>query len=249
MRFIDRLISFIFDIFVMVLAVTVLLVSFNIINYSVVDGLLNEYVFNINYNVIVIAISIVVLLAGLKITVFSSTLSSKAKKNILVDTEHGRIQIAQETIESIAKNVILNYPQVKDVQARMTKAKKGINMYMVLVVSQDTNIRDVIGKVQNDIKKQIETTTSVSVKNVDVKIKNVVVPSTKNNNSKVNTQQTVTNNNVANNLVKDNNALTEKKEEVKEGYVVKEPTDEYMKDENDVLYKVEPNPNSSNNEQ
>lgn len=240
MRFIDRLISFIFDLFVIVLAVTILLVTTNIINYSVVDGLLNDYVFNADYNIIVIAVSAIVILAGLKITVFSSTLGSKAKKNILVDTEHGRIQIAQETIENIAKNVIKNYSQVKDVQARMAKASRGINMYMVLLVYQNTNIKDVVTKVQSDVKAQIEATTSVPVRNVDVKIRNVVAPtvaSEKNKNNK-HEDKVVEN-------TREESTIEKKSEEL----ISKPATGEYMKDENDVLYKVEPNPNSESTNQ
>lgn len=171
MRFLDRVISFLFDIIVILLALTVVLVMTNVINLNVVDGILKDYVFNFDYQVMIISIAVVVILLGLKITVFSSTLSSPAKRNIFVDTPHGKIQIAQETIEGIAKNVIKDYEQVKDVQARMTKARKGINMYMVLQVYHNTNIKDVVSRVQNDVKEQIIATTGVTVHNVDVKIK------------------------------------------------------------------------------
>ena len=171
MRFLDRLISFLFDVIVIVLALTVILVMTNVVSYNVVNGILTDYVFNMNYQVMIISIAVVVVLLGLKITVFSSVLTSPAKRNIFVDTPHGKIQIAQENIEGIAKNVIKNYEQEKDVQARMTKARKGINMYMVLQVYHNTNIKDVVSRVQNDVKEQIVATTGVAVHNVDVKIK------------------------------------------------------------------------------
>lgn len=243
MRFIDGLISFIFDLVVIVLALVVALVMTNVVEFAVVDNILQEYVFNYEYQTMIVSIAVLVILAGLKITVFASNGSSKARKNILVDTTHGKIQIGQETIEDIAKNVIKEYPEVKDVQARMTKAKKGINMYMVLQVFKNTNIKDVVTKVQDDVKKQIEATTSVKVYNVDVKIRNVVSPTSmpinaKKEKAKVEAKETV----VANQV----DAPVTKSVEVEE-QISKPATGEYMRDENDVLYKIEPNPNSKEN--
>ena len=45
-------------------------------------------------------------------------------------------------------------------------------------------------------------------------------------------------------LVKENAVTSESNESVPEQYVAKQPTDEYSKDENGVLYRVEPNPNT-----
>ncbi len=174
MKVIDKLISFIFDVVIIVVAAAILLVKFDVIQSEVLLGLFNEYLFNPQYDMIVISSCIVVILLALKVTVFTSSFSKKAKKNILVDTAHGKIQISQNTVENIAKNVIRDYPQVKDVQAVMTKAKKGINMYMSLVAYQGINIKDVVTRVQADVKNQIEAAIGIAVCNIDVKIKNVI---------------------------------------------------------------------------
>ena len=239
MKFLDRLISFLFDIVVIVLALTVILVMTNIIGYPVVNGILKDYVFNFDYQLIVISIAAVVILLGLKITVFSSTLGSEAKENIFVDTPHGKIQINQETIEGIAKNIIKNYDQVKDVQARMTKAKGGINMYMVLQVYENTSIKDIVTRVQNDVKTQIVNTTSVDVKKVDVKIKNVVKGSP-NKSVKIVKDD-------AKPQINENTVTRAQMYEDHQDYVVKEESDEYMKDENDVLYQVKSNEDTTSN--
>ena len=79
MRILDKFISFVFSIVIIVLAMTVILVSFNVINYAVVDGLLTNYVFNDLYKHTVVLVSALFVLAGLKVTVFSSSLSSGGK--------------------------------------------------------------------------------------------------------------------------------------------------------------------------
>ena len=140
MRVLDKLISFIFNVFVIVVAVSILLVLTGFVGYPVIDGVLRDYVFNDVYKTIVLSTTILVILAGLKITVFSSALSNTAQKSIMVDTPHGKIQINQDTIEGVAKNIIKEYDSIKDVQTRMTKAKNGINMYMMLSVYQNTKM-------------------------------------------------------------------------------------------------------------
>ena len=254
MRFLDKLISFIFTIFVIVIAVAILLVLTGFVNYPVIEGLLSGYVFNDAYKAIVLSSTILVLLAGLKVTVFSSSLARTSQKSIMVDTPHGKIQINQDTIENVAKNVINEYDAIKDVHTRMTKAKNGINMYMMLSVYQNTNIKDVVTKVQNDVKEQIEETTSVIVRNVDVKIKNVSgVPGDKK--SKKNAKAEVT---LKTNVAPVASSIPEVATSVAptvnyadpSTIVATPPTGEMKRDANDVLYTVEPNPNSTfNNDQ
>ncbi len=174
MRVLDKLISFVFDVAIIVIAVAILLVNFNVVEYEMINKLFDSYVFNSNYELIVNAVCVVVILLAFKVTVFSSSLSKKKAKNIMVDTEHGRIQIGQNSIENIAKNVIKDYKPIKDVQAAMVKTKKGINLYMIVTVYQGVNIKDIISKVQADVKEQVEAITTVVINKVDVKIRNVV---------------------------------------------------------------------------
>ena len=236
MRFLDRFISFLFDLVVIILAFAVILVTTNVVNYSVVEGLLKDYIFNPNYQIIVVSIAVVVMLLGLKITVFTSTLSPDSKKVIFVDTPNGKIQINQETIEGIAKNVIKNYDEVKDVHARMTKANKGINMYMVLQVYESANIKNIVTKVQSDVSRQITTTTSVDVKKVDVKIKNIVKGTPAKSVKIVKSSESVG----------EDNPASQERDYSDTNYIVKQESNEYLKDENDVLYQVKSNDSTQN---
>ena len=184
MRALDKFISFIFSLVIIVLAVSVILVSTSVVKYAVVDGILTNYVFSETHKLTTILVSILFVLAGLKVTVFSSSLSSGRRKNIYVNTPNGKIQIAQETIEGIAQNVITNYNDVKDVKTAMTKTGKGINLYMGLTMYQNSNITETISKIQEEVKSQIDNITGVKVYNVDVKVRNVVTAPVKGTYSK-----------------------------------------------------------------
>ncbi len=172
MKIIDRFINFIFSLFVLVLAATVALMAAGIFDYNYVSGEIGNLLFSDDNRTITCIVSIVVFLLSLKTTVFRSSLNRQKKGVIYVDTNNGKVQIAQETIETTAKNAVTQYDCVKDAKARMIKAKKGVDLYMLLYVYHNTNLMDLTTKAQDDVKTAVEGTTGVRVNNVDIQIKN-----------------------------------------------------------------------------
>lgn len=174
MKLLDKLINFIFSLAMIIVSVVILLVMFNLTTTEFVNGVLNNYLWNNDYRMAVIISSIVVLLAGLKTTIFLSDFKKKRKMPITVSTDNGNVQIAHETIESTAKAVAKNYEEVKDVNAKMVGKNKGVEIYMAILVSQDTNIRALTRSIQDEVKNKIHETTGVLVLNTDIKVKNIV---------------------------------------------------------------------------
>lgn len=173
MRYLDRLINFIFSLVILVLAIVVIMVSAGFVGYDNVDSWIRLNIFSTSNNTTTCIVAIVTLIAALKTTVFLSRMNPKKKNTILVDTNHGKIQIAAETIENTAKTVVKDYEEIKDVQVKMVKEKRGIKVYMALLVLPNTNIIELSAKVQDEVKEAIEDTTGVKVNNVDIKIKNI----------------------------------------------------------------------------
>ena len=173
MRYLDRLINFIFSLVILVLAIVVIMVSAGFVGYDNVDSWIRLNIFSTANNTTTCIVAIVTLIAALKTTVFLSRMNPKKKNTILVDTNHGKIQIAAETIENTAKTVVKDYEEIKDVQVKMVKEKRGIKVNMALLVLPNTNIIELSAKVQDEVKEAIEDTTGVKVNNVDIKIKNI----------------------------------------------------------------------------
>ena len=174
MKFLDRLINFIFSLVMVIVSVTVLLVVFDFTSTSFVNGLINDYVWNEEYETIVIIVSIIVFLASLKTTIFLADFKKRKKMPIMVSTDNGNVQIASETIESTAKAVAKSHEEVKEVNSKMVSRNKGVDIYMSLLVSQDTNIRALTREIQEEVKNTIHDTTGVLVLNTDIKVKNIV---------------------------------------------------------------------------
>ncbi|MBQ9314601.1 MAG: alkaline shock response membrane anchor protein AmaP [Clostridia bacterium] len=174
MKLIDRLINFIFSLVMLVLSLVVLLVIFNFIDSNYINGLINDYVWSKDYRLIVIITSFIVFLAGLKTTIFLSDFKKRRKIPIMVSSENGSVQIAQETIESTAKAVARTHEEVKDVNVKMINKNKGVDIYMSILVVQDTNIRTITRQIQEEVKEKVHETTGVLVLNTDIKVKNIV---------------------------------------------------------------------------
>lgn len=174
MKFLDRLINFIFSLVMVIVSVTVLLVIFDFTSIDFINGLINDYVWNSEYETVVIAVSVIVFLAGIKTTIFLADFKKKKKVPIMVNTDNGNIQIASETIENTARAVAKSHEEVREVNSKMISKNKGVNIYMSLLVSQDTNIRALTREIQEEVKTKIHDTTGVLVLNTDIKVKNIV---------------------------------------------------------------------------
>ena len=67
-----------------------------------------------------------------------------------------------------------SHDEVKEVNAKMVNRNKGVDIFMSLLVSQDTNIRALTIAIQEEVKNKIHDTTGVLVLNTDIKVKNIV---------------------------------------------------------------------------
>lgn len=248
MRALDKIISFIFSLVIIVLAVSVILVSTSVVKYAVIDGILTNYVFSETYKLTTILVSILFVLAGLKVTIFSSSLSSGRRKNIYVNTPNGKIQIAQETIEGITQNVIANYSDVKDAKTAMTKTGKGINLYIGLTMYQNSNITEIISKIQEEVKAQIDNITGVKVYNVDVKVRNVVTAPVKGVYSKSIGQSKIdVNKKIENKVILDTTVAETPKVIGNEEHTTDVKDVELSNSESDTVQDVSSNVNAENN--
>ena len=178
MRALDRLISFIFSIIILIISIVLILVGLRIVEPRVISDLLSTYVLNENiiseklFNPITIT-GIVLLLLALKTTVFLSLFKVKDRAPISVRSKNGEVQISQDTIINTAKSVALSYDNIKDVQARMAKKGNGVIIYEIIQVYVDTNIRELVEAVQEDVKRTIMANIGVNVVDVNIKIRNI----------------------------------------------------------------------------
>jgi len=194
MRALDRLISFVFSVIMLVVSIVLILVGIGVVESQMIIDMLNEYVFvkemitaNV-FNTLTI-VGIVLFLASLKTTIFLSLFRTKDKSPILVKTKNGEVEIAQETITTTVRNVGISFENIKDVQAKMVKKRRGVVIYAMVMVYANSNIKEITEEMQKQVKEVIKATTGVNVLEVNIKVKNIY-PKNKKNEEVIVSQQT-----------------------------------------------------------
>lgn len=186
MRALDRLISFVFSVIMLIVSIVLILVGVGLVESQMIIDMINEHVFveemitaNM-FNTITI-VGIILFLASLKTTIFLSLFKTKDKSPILVKTGNGEVEIAQETIINTVRNVGTSFENIKDVQAKMIKKRRGVVIFAMVMVYANSNIKEITEEMQKQVKEVIKASTGVNVLEVNIKVKNIYQKTKKSN--------------------------------------------------------------------
>lgn len=103
----------------------------------------------------------------------SGNVNSDAKGGVILSLKTGEVHISSQTFESIVTNVAKKYKGVKTAKVNIRLRETGVGVDLYIYVLQDTVIADITSKIQEDVKDTILKQTTVTVENVNVRIKGV----------------------------------------------------------------------------
>lgn len=106
------------------------------------------------------ALSITFLLSGVK--------SNKDKKAVSKHTNIGEIRISLNSIENIALNAAKRSNGVRETKTHVKKSDDGVEVELRIVVMPDLSIPVISEEVQERVKKAVEESSGISVKQVKV---------------------------------------------------------------------------------
>ena len=178
MKVLDRIISFVFSIIMLMVSIVLIMAGTRFIESQMIVDFMENKVFDKEmfaqsiFNPVTIT-GIVLLFGALKTTVFMLLFKVAAKGPIIVKTKNGEVQIAQETIMNTARSATMMFEGVRDVQVKVSKAKRGVVIKEYVQFYADTIIRDLIESIQKEVKEQITKTTGVIVYEVNVESKGI----------------------------------------------------------------------------
>lgn len=226
MRALDRLISFVFSVIMLVVSIVLILVGVGLVEPQMIIDMINEHVFveemitaNM-FNTLTI-VGVVLFLASLKTTIFLSLFKTKDKSPILVKTGNGEVEIAQETIINTVRNVGTSFENIKDVQAKMIKKRRGVIIYAMVMVYANSNIKEITEEMQKQVKEVVKASTGVNVLEVNIKVKNVYSkPKKSNENEKKHVENKT--------LALDSNIIEEEIEDKVEDYNIQESDEQLV---------------------
>ena len=103
----------------------------------------------------------------------SGNIKNDAKGGVILTLQTGEVHISSQTFESIVTNVAKKYKGIKTAKVNINLKETGVGVDLYVYVLQDTVISEMTEKIQIDIKETILKQTTVSVENVNVRIKGV----------------------------------------------------------------------------
>lgn len=111
------------------------------------------------------ALSIMFLLSGVR--------SSKDKKAVSKHTDIGEIRISLNSIENIASNAARRSNGIKESKTMVRKLEDGVEIELRVIVMPDISIPVISEEVQGRVKKSVEDSSGVTVKNVRVIVESI----------------------------------------------------------------------------
>lgn len=183
MKILDKIILVIYSIIVLLESVIAIFLIFGWTKIEtlvlITKDVLNNYV---AYNV-VFALSIIFIMLSIKTILFSSSKEKKDENKkqdkpgdgVVLENDEGKLLISRDTIEKLASDVVRNFKNVQDFRTKVIiDSKNNIAIVIELQILQDTVIHDLNTNLQMQVKENIKKVTDLDVKEVNIKIKNII---------------------------------------------------------------------------
>ncbi len=180
MKVVEKISLTIFSGLILLLSLSLCLVLFNWIETSYFYYALNYLVSSpLATNIALGVCGVLIILATLCIF-FPTSVKEREEKSegILLENETGKLMISIDTIENLVKGVVAGFESISATgcKVRLDKQVNNVTIDLNLMVSSETIIKDLSLNLQNRIKEVIKTTTDIEVKEINIKIKNIVTP-------------------------------------------------------------------------
>lgn len=171
MRLIERFSIIVFSILIFVISGFTILVSTDIIGMDVLESIFNVLSDNI---VSTVCIGLVMILWSIANIFFKDNSSKENSNGILLENENGSLLITKESISNLVESELRKTENVKDYNVKIEfDSKRDLIVNVVMIVKDQTVIKEISAKVQENIKLSIKRATDLEVNQINIKIKNV----------------------------------------------------------------------------
>lgn len=177
MKIVDKIILTIFAIIILALGVILSLMIVGWLDTLTVYNAIKAITVDPT-NKIVLVTAIVCILLAIKALFWSAPTNEKDEaklKDVLMQNDNGRLMISIATLESLVSTVVKQFNSVQDTKTNIkVDDENNVIVLVDLIVMKDVVIKDLSLTIQNKIKEAIKKTSDLEVKEVNVRIKNIV---------------------------------------------------------------------------
>lgn len=171
MKFFERFLLIIFSILVIVLSISLVLYSTDMIDISHILNMANNWI--LNNKIVIVIVGTIFALFGL-IGLFSSTYNpDNTKPGLALKGDKGTVYMTRETFDNIILAVTRNYAELRNVKVETDISEEGITCTVYASILPDTVVPSLTSKLQENIKATILKQTTIEIKEANIKIRGV----------------------------------------------------------------------------
>ena len=175
MKFLDKLALKIFSIIILVISVVTILVVTEVVSLDSITDVLTNLSDGIDMVRATIIASVILLVLAIKGLFFTSRPKDEGKNGIVLENQSGKLVISKESLDNLIASVVKEIPGAESISSRTFLDKnKNLIVYVTTILSKDVMIKDVSHELQDKIKEAMKRTADLDVKEVNIKVKNVV---------------------------------------------------------------------------
>ena len=187
MKIIDKFTLKIFSFIMLIISIVLFMISIQILQESIFGVLISRLFTLVTAGrTILVIVSIILFLLSVKSLFFTYSRKNgdyeddvndeiENDTGILLENDDGRVLITRRTIRSLVNSVILRTDEIIDAKIIVDiNVDNEVSVKLAIDVVQGVVIKDVTSKVQSDIKNIVKTTTDITIKSVDIDVKEYV---------------------------------------------------------------------------
>ena len=177
MKKLSKLVLVLFSVIILIIGVIINLLIIGWLDYDTAFSIIQKILTTSPQNKVVLGITEFCMLFAI-ICIFADSGSkeeSKTGRDVLMQNDNGKLMISRDTLENLVNAVVKEFPGAKEAHTRIgLDDQNNVAVFVDLSVTKDVVIKDLTLNMQNRIKEAINKTSDLEVKEVNVRIKNVI---------------------------------------------------------------------------
>ena len=178
MKSIEKIVLVVFSMIVLIIGICVNLLAIGWVSIDTLVSLVEKVMIDDTISKIALITNEVFMVFAL-ICIFSDSSDKDSKhrreREVLMQNDNGKLMISKTTIENLVNVVIKDFPSIKESITKIQLDDANNVLVLVdLVVVKGVVIKELTLNIQNKIKSAIKNTSDLEVKEVNVRIKDIV---------------------------------------------------------------------------
>ncbi|NSW76166.1 MAG: alkaline shock response membrane anchor protein AmaP [Candidatus Atribacteria bacterium] len=171
MAFWGRLFAFLLGLLLVLIAMGITMVVFNLVPVLVIQEWITSFYLFFHTNFLFRILGIFIIAAFVVVAFFLFRfLISRKEESITYATGEGEIRISFESIKALAQEALKSFSEIILVEPRVEKIGNNLILNLSLAVKPETSIPDFSTAVKNKVRERIERQTGVTLSDIRLSI-------------------------------------------------------------------------------